>query len=210
MTRNMWYTVPNQSLAIYARNAGFDLAVYDDYSNRVQSELRRRSINEALDEIEWACEELGFDLADVKEGIYVISLSNPLSVAYRYRRSQVIYIGIGNIRSRIRSHFENSLFDVMQSLSGATFDFNFAWPGLQGASGYYKHVEWLMLEYFSVQCGGLSEKRRFPLLNTNAGCDRGFNGGGDWWKKPLKASGKKPRWELSPTSFSEFAPLDVD
>ena len=98
----------------------------------------------------------------------------------------------------------------MQSLSGSTFDFSFARPGLSGTSGYYKHVEHRMLEYFSEQYGGLDEKRRFPLLNKNAGSDKGFVGGTEWWKKPLKASGKKPRWKLSPTSFSEFAPLDAE
>lgn len=209
MQRNRWYNVPNQSLAIYARNAGFDLAVYDDYSKGVQEELRRRSINEALYEIEYACEEQGFDFASVKDGVYVISLGNPLSIQYRHRSSQVIYIGIGNIKTRIKSHLERSLFDVMQSLSGSTFDFSFARPGLQGAAGYYKHVEYKMLEYFCEQYGGLGEKRRFPLLNKNAGSDKGFAGGTEWWKKPLKASGKKPRWKLSPTSFSEFAPLDA-
>src|SRR3546814_1501863 len=88
MKRNCWYSVPNQSLAIYARNAGFDLAVYSEYSKGVQAELRRRSINEALHEIEDACVEQGFDLASVKDGVYVISLGNPLSINYRFKASR--------------------------------------------------------------------------------------------------------------------------
>ena len=67
-----------------------------------------------------------------------------------------------------------------------------------------------MLEYFSEEYCGLDEKRRFPILNKNAGSDHDFRGGSDWWQKPLKASGTRPLWELRPTDFSDFAPLDPD
>ena len=42
MKKNHWYPVKNQSLAIYARDAGFDLAMYDEYSPQVQLELLLR------------------------------------------------------------------------------------------------------------------------------------------------------------------------
>jgi len=58
------------------------------------------------------------------------------------------------------------------------------------------------------QYKGLDDKRRFPILNKNAGTNKGFSEGNDWWKKPLKAAGKCPLWELKPTDFSNFAPLD--
>lgn len=209
MKKNHWYLVKNQSLAIYARQAGFDLAIYEDYEDSVQRELRKRAVKEAVSAIQLACSEVhGFDVGSIKNGIYVISLSNPLSIQYRNRRSQVIYIGRGNIVGRITSHFENKLFDFMLGLSGADFDFHFARPALPGTADYYKHVEHLMLEYFSDQYGGMDDKRRFPILNMNAGNDKSYSGGTEWWKKPLKASGKRPLWELKPTDFSDFAPLD--
>ena len=211
MKKNHWYAVKGQSLAIYARSAGFDLAVYGGYSNSVQTELKKRAIKEALHEIAVACYEQGLEVATIKDGVYVISLSNPLSIQYQTRRSQVIYIGIGNIMGRIESHFNKSLFDFMQSLSGANFDFYFACPALKGpAKSYYKHVEYRMLEYFSEQYGGVDKVRRFPILNMKAGSNKKFSGGTDWWKKPLKASGKRPLWELKPTAFSDFAALDDD
>lgn len=208
MEKNTWYAIKNQSLAVYARNAGFDLAVYRDYSKEVQKELRKRAVKEALSAIESACFEKGLDISSIKNGIYVISLSNPLSIQYRNGRSQVIYIGMGNIMGRVNSHFNNKLFDFMLGLSGADFDFYFARPALPGTADYYKHVEHLMLEYFSEQYWGMDEKRRFPILNKNAGNNKEFKGGSEWWKKPLKASGKRPLWELKPTDFSDFAPLD--
>jgi hypothetical protein len=209
MKNNHWYPVKNQSLAIYARRAGFDLGMYNEYSKDVQFELRARTVTEAMKSIEQACwEEHRFDLTCVKTGIYVISLSNPLSIQYRKRRSQVIYIGRGNIFGRIKSHFENKLFDFMLGLSGADFDFHFSRPALQGTGKYFEHVEHLMLEYFSDIYAGMDDKRRFPILNKNAGTFKGYIGGEEWWKKPLKASGKRPLWEIKPTDFSDFKPLD--
>ncbi|MEX0683751.1 MAG: hypothetical protein WD904_01995 [Dehalococcoidia bacterium] len=207
MRNNHWYAVRSQSLAIYARNAGFDLAVYHDYSDGAKEELRKRAVNEALDAIYLACNEQGFDVYSVKRGVYVIALSNPLSVRYSKYRSQVIYIGMGNIMGRIKLHFSNRLFDFMLSVAGANFDFHFARPALPGTAMYYKQVEHNMLKYFHDQYGGLYEKRRYPILNRNAGINMKYPGGTDWWKRPLKASGRRPLWELTPTKFGDFPPL---
>jgi len=209
MKKNHWYAVKGQSLAVYARRAGFDLAIYDDYDVQVQAELRKRAVKEAMQAIASACWEIhGFDISAIGQGIYVISLSNPLSIQYRRGRSQVIYVGRGRVMGRIKSHFENKLFDFMLGLSGADFDFHFSQPALAGTANYFKHVEHLMLEYFCNHYGGMDDLRRYPILNKNAGNDKGYAGGTDWWKKPLKAQGKRPTWELKPTDFSDFKPLD--
>lgn len=208
MRNNVWCSVKEQSLGVYARSAGFDLAIYEEYSEDVKEVLKKRAIKEAIDEISDSCEDQGFDFWGARKGVYVISLSQPLSLRYRSGRSQVIYIGIGRLKSRIKRHFEKTLFDLMQDLSGANFDFHFAVPARRHAALYYKHVEYLMLDHFSEQYGGMDERRRFPLLNKNAGSDRGYNSGSEWWKKPLKASGRRPLWEIRPTSYSDYAPLD--
>ena len=209
MKKNHWYHVKNQSLAVYARQAGFDLAMYSEYSEPVQLELRARAVKEAIKSIQSVCmEKHSFDLANITHGIYVISLSNPLSIQYRKGRSQVIYVGRGNIVGRIKSHFDYKLFDFMLDLSGADFDFHFSQPALSGTGDYFKHVEHSMLEYFSEIYAGMDDKRRFPILNKNAGTFMGYAGGTEWWKKPLKAQGKRPLWEIKPTDYSDFAPLD--
>lgn len=208
MAKNHWYSVRRQNLAIYARSAGFDLAMYEDYSEEVQKDLRKRAVKQALQAIKLECESQDFQIDNVKKGVYVIALSNPLSIQYRRSRSQVIYVGIGNLMGRIKSHFDKKLFDFMLSLAGANFDFYFAQPALAGTANYFKHVEHLMLEYFTNQYGGMDDKRRFPILTKNAGSNKDYPGGKDWWTKPLKASGKRPLWALNPTNFSDFAPLD--
>lgn len=209
MDKNTWYKVRNQSLAVYARNAGFDLAIYDEYSESVKAELRKRTVTEAMRSIEWACMEHGFDLQSLVGGLYVISLANPLSLLYPGGRSQVLYIGRGNVHGRIKSHFEHKLFDFMLSVSGADFDFHFAKPARAGTEDYFKHVEHQMLEWFSDQYKGDNEKKRYPILNKIAGNNLGYAPSKtDWWKTPIKASGKRPLWEMRPTDFSDFTSLD--
>lgn len=208
MKNNHWYSLKNQSLAIYTRDAGFDLSMYEQYSVQAKKELRKLAVAEAMQSVQAAFMDRGCDARSIKKGVYVITLSNPLSIDYLTGRSQVIYIGMGNIMGRIKSHFERKLFDFMLDLSGANFDFHFAKPALPGTADYYKHVEHLMLEHFCSQYGGLDIKRRYPILNKYAGNNQWFKGGTDWWKKPLKATGNRPLWAMTPTKFSDFAPLD--
>ena len=209
MPHNQWWTIKDQSLAIYMRNVGFDLAVYSQYSPEVQTEARKWAIKQTMAGIKKSFEaEADFSLSDINKGVYVISLSTTLSIDYQNRWSPVIYIGLGNILSRIERHFNNSLFEFMQSLSGANFDFCFANPHKPYHPDYHKHVEFQMLEYFSEKIGGIDNKKRFPILNKNAGANKHIDEGEDWWTTPLKATGKRPFWALKPTEHSDFAPLD--
>ncbi|TDM05711.1 MAG: hypothetical protein C4K60_13370 [Ideonella sp. MAG2] len=200
---NRWYGLRRQSLAVYARNAGFDLSIFEDYSKSVQAELRSKTIKEAMREIEWALKDQHFDLNLAKKGVYVISLSNPLTIKYPKKRSQVLYIGRGDIRQRISSHFENKLFDLMRSLSGADFDFDFAVPARPGTRDYYKDVEYQMLEWFNLKFGDQS-KRCFPLMNKIKGTKKNNTSDSEWWTKPLKATGARPLWEITPIAANKF------
>lgn len=203
MKPNHWYIIKNQSLSLYARAAGFDLSMYQYYSNKVKEELRAKTILEAMREIRAICSGLGIEIENIERGIYVISLSLPLSVKYPAGRSQVLYVGVGHIFNRIKQHFGYKLFQLMLDLSGANFNFYFAKPTLQGTSDYYRHVEHLMLDYFSGQYGDGSN-RTYPILNKNSGSNRAYHGGTEWWKKPLKSTGKNPKWELFPTNYSKY------
>ena len=121
--RNTWFTIPNQSLSIYMREAGFDLAIYDQYSEAVRAEARRDTIKKAMYSLEWAFWELtGAELKDLRHGVYVIRLSGGLEIKYRNGTSPVIYIGEGAVANRLKSHYDKKLFDFMASLSGALLD----------------------------------------------------------------------------------------
>ncbi len=199
-----WYPkIRNQSLALAVREAGFDLTMFDEYSDDTQIEIRKRAIKIVLRNIGDEFEDVtGKALLDIHQGVYVICVSNPFTVGYAKGRSDIIYVGIGKIASRLESHFNNSLFDFMMSVAGANFDFYLTEPKGSPGDLYYKHIEYMLLDKFWEKHGS------YPLLNTNAGSRKEFEGAGKGWDKPLKGSGKKPVWEIRPTQHSDFAKLD--
>ena len=199
-----WYPkIRDQSLALAVREAGFDLTMFEEYSEDTQIELRKQAIKNVIRNISYEFEEItGKKLKTVSEGVYVICVSNPFTIGYKSGCSEIIYIGIGKIASRLESHFNRSLFDFMMSVAGANFDFYLTEPKGSPGDLYYKHIEYMLLERFREKYGS------FPLLNTNAGSRKEFEGAGKGWDKPLKGSGKKPIWELRGTRHCDFAKLD--
>jgi hypothetical protein len=200
-----WLKVSNQSLALAAREAGFDLTVYENYSPSVQAVLKASAIKNAMENLRIDFEEQsdGRELSEIKEGVYVICLSYPYTVEYNLSCSDVVYIGRGNLNSRLKSHYEKSLFKLMMSLAGASFTFYLTEPkGHHDA--YFKHIEFMLLDNFKTKIGG----DRYPLLNKNAGWDQKINGVGTGWNRPLKNSGKKPIWSIKPTVHWGLSALD--
>ncbi|MCQ0987158.1 hypothetical protein [Jiella marina] len=201
-----WWKIRNQSLAVASRNAGFDLAIYDQYSKSVRNELKRLTIKEALRNMRDTFWEVSNerDIKDISQGVYVICLSDPFCIKYDLGPSNIIYIGIGNVFSRLDSHFNKSLFSFMRSLSGADFDFYLTEPVHNTSEDYYKHIEYLMLHRFQDKIGG----GKYPLLNKNAGSKRSIDQIGKGWDTPLKQTGKRPAWSLHPTKHWKFENLD--
>lgn len=201
MKNNEWYKITGQSMAVFMRDAGFDLTVYDNYSTRVQEEARKAAIKEAMYSLAWEFEaQTGADLEGIKRGVYVISIADGLSIKYEQKRSSVIYIGIGNICSRIKQHYEMKLFEFMKSLSGVNFNFHVAEPKklYYRKNDYHQSVEYYMLERFKEEYG------QYPLMNKNSGSDKSVGEDEKWWRKPIKTTGQKIYWEISPTAASNF------
>jgi hypothetical protein len=90
----------------------------------------------------------------------------------------------------------------MMSLAGSNFSFYLSEPIDKNGEGYFKQLEYNLLENFRSKIGG----GRYPLLNKNAGSNPGLKLGSGW-NKPLKGSGKKPSWAIAPTGKSLFKAL---
>ena len=205
MAEIKWTAIRNQSLALAAREAGYDLTMFHDYSRETQAQLPKSAIRIAMRNLDWAYEEeTDRDLSSVKKGVYVISISNPFTIQYDGRCSEIIYIGIGAVRGRLESHFKNSLFEFMMSVAGANFDFRICEPKRPGSAVYYKHIEYLLLNKFAERIGDGD----YPLLNKNAGSNKSIDNPDKGWDTPLKASGKKPIWQIEPTKHWAFSKLD--
>jgi hypothetical protein len=204
VTAVVWYPkIRDQSLALAVREAGFDLTMFNEYSEETQVEIRKRAIKIVLRNIATDFfDKTGKKLKEVRKGVYVICVSNPFTIGYEKGVSEIIYIGIGNIASRLESHFNNSLFDFMMSVAGANFDFYLTEPKGSAGDQYYKHIEYELLEKFKKKHGS------YPLLNKNAGSQKEFEGAGKGWDKPLSGSGKRPIWEIRATRHCDFKKLD--
>jgi hypothetical protein len=191
----VWTSVKKQSLALAAREAGYDLTMFQDYPKAVQETLRFHAIKNVLDNLCSSFEDItGKSLYEIKQGVYIICLSDPFTIQYGSKTSNIVYIGRGSISTRLKSHFYNSLFDVMMSLAGSDFDFYLAEPKDDNEHGYFKQLEHDLLAYFRRRIGD----GKYPLLNKYAGTDVGLRFG-EGWNKPLKASGKRPTWAIAPT-----------
>ena len=205
-----WTKIQGMSLARAARQVGFDITVYEDYNTEIQTEVHKQAIKQVLQELSDSYYyKTNRTLKDVKKGVYVICLSSPFAINYPGGLLEIIYIGRGNVLSRLRSHFAHSLFPFMQSLSGTDFDFFISEPKMPGpgvASYYFKHVEYLLLDRFRKKFGGVEREAWFPLLNNNAGSKKKLDSG-DGWDKPLSRAGKTPRWALEPTRYWDFEKL---
>ena len=196
-----WTMIKDQSLATAARQVGFDLAMYEQYPKKVKDELRKQSVKRALKNIEDAYEEATEEyLSDVIFGVYAIRLSKPLTVMYQLKPSQVVYIGRGNVSNRIKQHLNDKLFDFMQSLSGANFDFQIlnVVSSYESAQKLHKQIEYDLLKEFASTVTG--ESRGFPLLNKNAGTSQNVDKGPKW-DHPLRKSSSGIEWELKPTDY---------
>ena len=204
MENMKWWQIEGQSLAFAVREAGYDLTMFYDYPPDVQESLKKAAIANVMSNLIYDFEEkYSKPLPDIKKGVYVIGLSDPFTIAYGEWSSETIYIGQGNIVNRLETHFKNSLFKVMMSLAGADFKFYLSEPVHGEGADFHKHVEHMLLEKFKQKSGG-----SFPLLNEKAGSKRNYDSLPKGWDTPLKMSGKKPIWAISPTKFWNFAKLD--
>ena len=205
--KNTWYKLINQNLAVFMREAGFDLSVYDSYSSKVQEEAKRKSILVAVNSLRkafWDVTES--ELKDVVYGVYVIRLSGNMSVKYHLGDSPIIYIGEGVVESRLRGHYNSKLFDFMRSLNGVNFDFYICepWKKNRQKKDFHQQIEFELIKNFAETFGGLNVGDSFPLMNKISGKNKHVPVSGDWWKRPLRKSNRKTNWILEPGQNSDF------
>src|SRR3546814_16696536 len=108
MTKISWWRVPNQSLAVAVRNSGFDLAIYAQYTAAVQKQVKAHACKQAMKMLreDFSRVTKGKQLKTIKTGVYVICVSSPFTIAYHLKPSKVVYIGRGNIHTRIKTHYD--------------------------------------------------------------------------------------------------------
>jgi len=196
-----WVKLNGYNLAWSAREAGFDISVFEDYKPKVQKLVKQYTILEAIRYLKEEYEDETEDpLDEVSSGVYVIRLEQNFTVQYPKGNSPIIYIGRGQVDGRIKDHFKQKLFPLMESLSGVHFDFWIANPKRGGrgrtAEDYHKQLEYELLEEFGQRFGG--DTYYYPILNKNKGTDCKFALGLNW-DEPLRGDSRQNAWILTPT-----------
>ena len=195
-------TRPAISIFDEARDLGFDLRKFEAQIDEVKTAVKKACIDQIVRKIRKTWEETnesGSLFNDVKNGVYVISISSGFGVKYKFGCSEIMYIGRGVISNRLRSHLNNWIFGMSLSLRDVPFKFYMESIGDGRSADAYKDFEHYLLEQFKNKFG---EK---PLLNKIRGragsIDHAFGGN---WNSPLDNRGKRYHWEIRPTSKNEW------
>ncbi|HIF5802244.1 TPA: hypothetical protein ACX3E3_004084 [Vibrio parahaemolyticus] len=150
----------------YANDIGINLRTlaYDSVKAEVwdwiDSRIRNR-IMQDLDEV-WE-HEYKSALSSVTQGIYVITLGDNLSIDYNNMPSKVIYIGRGQIRSRINNHLKFWLKNFSDSLQDISIHIWMTEIKVKGNRDVYKDVETDLLWHF------YDKFDTYPIQNAKSG-----------------------------------------
>lgn len=102
-------------------------------------------------------------LAEVKQGVYVITLAGNLSIDYEGGPSKVLYIGRGQLRSRLNSHFKEWIRYLSDSLQDIALEIWMTEIKVPGSKNAFKEVESDLIRSF------WDDYKEFPLQNRQHG-----------------------------------------
>ncbi|THB66119.1 MAG: hypothetical protein D6B27_07175 [Gammaproteobacteria bacterium] len=183
----------------YANDIGFNLRTINYYGisseiwNKIDAKIRN-SIMGTLDEYWDEAYGVTKPLSKVKQGIYVITLGDNLSIDYKGNPSKVIYIGRGQIRNRISNHFKHWVRYLSDSLQDISLDIWMTEIKVKGSANAFKEVETdLLYEFKKIHDS-------FPLQNSkNGDYHKKTHEYNNDWKKPLKnPSNIQNGWSIKP------------
>jgi len=146
-------------MGINIRTLAYD-NVKEDVWDWIESKVRNKILKD-LDDI-WE-ESTSSQLSAVKQGVYIITIDDNLSIDYDNEPSKVLYIGRGQLRSRINSHLKYWLKHLSDSLQDISIRFWMTEIKVKGNKTAYKEVETDLLWHFHEKFGV------FPLQNTKSG-----------------------------------------
>ncbi len=148
----------------------------------------------------WEEDQWDTSLSKVDKGVYVIKLSGNICIQYPNKESQIIYIGRGKVRNRIKTHLTNRVTHFSESLHDIKFQIWMTEIKVPGSPNAFKDVEADLIEVFEEEYGDL------PIQNSKGGNyhnkDHNYNAE---WKMPLRADPYiNNGWCIKPMSDNEW------
>jgi hypothetical protein len=190
----------------YANSLGFNLrtidydGIADELWRMIDEKIRNRIISD-LDKLWEEHTEGNQALSDVIQGVYVITLSDNLSINYKECPSKVIYVGRGKIRSRITSHLKYWIRYLSDSLQDIALDIWMAEIRVNGNRNAFKEVETDLLNFF------YEKYRCYPLQNKKAGDyhEKNHEYCSDWNLPLRNRSNIQYGWSIMPLKNNPWA-----
>jgi hypothetical protein len=98
------------SIRKHGNNGGFNLSIIDllELSKEKREWIETEIVDSILKKLEevWEEDEWRVTFPKVKKWVYVITLTDNICIKYEKGFSQVVYIGTGQIRNKIKSHLK--------------------------------------------------------------------------------------------------------
>ena len=188
----------------FATNLGFNLrtleaeGVQEDKWDWINAKIRN-SILAYLSDC-WV-EKRKSHLSSVTQGVYVITLSDNLSIDYGGNPSKVLYIGRGQIRTRLADHFKQWISYFTDSLQDISLDVWMTEIRVNGSKDAFKEVETDLLNHFyeRFDC--------YPIQNTKAGDyhEKEHDYCGEWNKPLRNPTNINYGWSIKPLANNPWA-----
>lgn len=199
-----WTVTQEISIRDYAARAGFNLHAID--LARLNDDKRKwitdKITKMILGMVEEAWEGDGWQtpFADLEKAVYVITMADNIAIKYNTGTSQVLYIGRGQVKKRLKSHLVNWVSHLSESLQDIKFKFWLSEIKKQGSPTAYKDVESDLICQFKHKFG------EFPLLNKKNGDSCSVNHTYDKsFAQPFRPDSKvKKGWCIRPMHENEW------
>jgi len=199
-----WSCCEDISIRDSALNCGFNLSTLnisglsEDKSKWIVDVVTKYILD--IIESSWEENSSRIKFGDVKNGVYVISLGGNMCIGYEEGESQVLYIGQGKIKSRLKSHLRNWIMHFSESLQDMCLTFNMAKVVVKNSQTPHEEVEADFIERFIDKFG---EK---PILNSIRG--KNHNKYHEYDRRSLSPLHKKQGisygWRMSPMPKNDW------
>ncbi|GMT47734.1 MAG: hypothetical protein IEMM0007_1300 [bacterium] len=191
----------------FATSLGFNLrtleyeSVPDDKWEWINKKIRNVILAYVSECWEDNKEERNSALSSVNQGIYVVTLSDNLSIDYRGKPSKVLYIGRGQIHTRLSDHFKHWIRYFTDSLQDISFDIWMTEVKVSGSRNAYKEVETDLLNhfYYKFEC--------YPIQNAkNGDYHEKAHDYCEAWNEPLRnPTNINNGWSIKPLRNNDWA-----
>ena len=201
-----WFKTENPiSILEYAQEVGFDLralnyeGIRQDKWEWIDTKIRLSILNNLSDEWDEDSNHTT-NFSKVKQGVYVITLGENISIDYNGKPSQVMYIGRGKLNRRISSHLKHWIKIFSASLQDISFNVWLTEVKVKGSPNAYKNLESDLINYFERKYGVI------PLNNLKNGDyhSREHNYNNEWKKPLINPRNIHSGWCIKPLKNNEW------